>query len=204
MISTGMMIGEGKNQINPALMGVLSESHSKPRWYVAQTRSRHEKSVSTQLTERGIEHFLPLYEAVSRWKDRRVRLQLPLFASYIFVHIPLRERLRALEIPGIVRLVGFGGLPIQIPVDEMEAMRDGLSYKLRVEPHPFLNFGKRVRIRKGPLEGLEGILLHTKGRYRVVLSVDAIQRSIVVDIDATDIVRIGRAGCEPSAATAAG
>jgi transcription antitermination factor NusG len=199
-----MMIGQAESQITRALVGVLPESYSKPRWYVAQTRSRHEKSVAAQLNERGVEHFLPLYEAVSQWKDRRVRLQLPLFAGYIFVRIPLRERLRALEIPSIVRLVGFGGLPVPMPDHEMEAMRNGLTSMLSVEPHPFLNLGSRVRIRQGPLGGLEGILLRRKGRYRVVLSVDLIKRSIVVNVDATDIVRIARARPKPSAASAAG
>jgi transcription antitermination factor NusG len=187
MRATGIMIGEAESQISRALLGVLPESYSKPRWYVAQTRSRHEKSVAAQLNERGVEHFLPLYEAVSRWKDRRVRLQLPLFAGYIFVRMPLRERLRALEIPSIVRLVGFGGLPIPMPDDEMEAMRNGLTIKLRVEPHPYLTAGRRARIKSGPLAGLGGILLRKKGSFRFVLSVELIQRAVITDVNIADI-----------------
>jgi transcription antitermination factor NusG len=157
------------------------------RWYVAQTRSRHEKSVAEQLEGKGIEHFLPLYETVSRWKDRRMRLQLPLFAGYIFVRFPLSERLRALEIPGLARLVGFGGLAVALPDDEMEAMRNGLMSSLRAEPHPYLIVGRRVRIMGGPFAGIEGVLKRKKSNLRVVVSLDLIQRAIAVDVAATDI-----------------
>lgn len=186
-----MMTGEAESRISRALVGVLPESYSKPRWYVAQTCSRHEKSVAAQLNERGVEHFLPLYEAVSRWRDRRVRLQLPLFAGYIFVRIPLRERLRALEIPSIVRLVSFGVLPIPMPDDEMEAMRNGLTSKLRVEPYPYLTVGRRARIKSGPLAGFEGILLRKKGSFRFVLSVELIQRAVITDVNIADIEPVG-------------
>lgn len=182
-----MMIGEAESEISRAPMGVLPEPYSKLRWYAAQTRSRHEKSVATQLNERGVEHFLPLYEAVSRWKDRRVRLQLPLFPGYIFVRLPLRERLRALEIPSIVRLVGFGGLPIPMPDEEMEAMRNGLTSALQAEPHPYLTAGRRARLKSGPLAGLEGILLRKKGGFRFVLSVELIQRAVITDVNIDDI-----------------
>jgi transcription antitermination factor NusG len=157
------------------------------RWYVAQTRSRHEKSVAEQLEGKGIEHFLPLYETVSRWKDRRMRLQMPLFAGYIFVRFPLSERLRALEIPGLARLVSFGGLAVALPDDEMEAMRNGLMSSLRAEPHPYLIVGRRVRIMGGPFAGIEGVLKRKKSNLRVVVSLDLIQRAIAVDVAATDI-----------------
>jgi len=165
----------------------LSMSCSEPHWYVAQTCARHEKRVAEQFEVRGIEHFLPLYETVSRWKDRRVRLQLPLFPGYIFVRVPLRQRLRALEVPSVVRLVGFGSLPMPVPDQEMEAMRNGLTNRLRAEPHPYLTVGRRVRIKSGPLAGLHGILLRKKGIYRFVLSVDLIQRSVAADVDVADI-----------------
>jgi transcription antitermination factor NusG len=158
-----------------------------PRWYVAQTRSRHEKAVAQQLKQRNIEGFLPLYERVSRWKDRRVRLQLPLFDGYIFVRIPLCERLRALEIPGITRLVGFSGIPTAVADEEIDALRNGTENGVRIEPHTYLTVGRRVRIRCGPLAGLEGILVRRKGTLRVVVSVDLILRSIITDVDASDL-----------------
>jgi transcription antitermination factor NusG len=163
---------------------------AQPRWYAAYTCPRHEKSVAEQLTGRGVEFYLPLYETVSRWKDRRVWLSLPLFPGYVFVRIPLRERLLVLGVPSVVRLVGFNGRPAPLPEEEIESLRNGLS-ALRAEPYPFLKAGRRVRIVQGPLEGLEGVLLRRKGRYRLVLSLDLIQRSICVDVDADSLRPVG-------------
>jgi transcription antitermination factor NusG len=188
MNATRMVPGQLESNHTLLSFGESSVTHLEPRWYVAQTHSRHEKRVAEQLNGRGIENFLPLYEMVSRWKDRRVRIKLPLFPGYVFVRVPLQERLRALEIPSVARLVGFGGLPASLPDDEMEAMRNGLAGQLRAEPHPYLTVGRRVRIKFGPLAGLEGILLRKKASYRFVLSLELIHRSIVVDVDAADLL----------------
>ncbi len=162
-----------------------------PRWYAACTCANHEKQVAGQLSGRGVEHFLPLYETVHRWKDRRVRLQLPLFPGYIFVRLPLRERLRVLEVPSVVRLVGFGQtLAVALPDAEIEAFRSGLEAGLRAQPHPYLTIGRRVRIKNGPLAGMEGVLRRRKGNYRVVLSVDLIRQSVAVEADASDLLPI--------------
>src|ERR1700722_19135379 len=158
-----------------------------PQWYVAQTRSRHEKRVAQQMKGKGIEYFLPLYETISKWKDRRVRLKLPLFAGYIFARFALSERLRALEIPGVARLVGFGGTPVALPNRDMEAIRNGLSSSSRAEPHPYLTVGRRVRITGGPFTGIEGVLDRKKNNLRVVVSLDLIERSIAVDVGVADI-----------------
>jgi transcription antitermination factor NusG len=158
------------------------------RWYAAYTCANHEKRVAQQLERRSVEYFLPLYESLRRWKDRRVQLQLPLFPSYVFVRITQRDRLRVLEIPSMVRLVGFNGFPTALPDDEMEAMRTALTRELRAEPHPYLKVGKRARITSGPFVGLEGILLRKKGTFRVVLSIELIKRSIAVDVDSADVV----------------
>jgi len=160
---------------------------SEARWYAAYTSARHEKRVAEQMAGRAIEYFLPLYGSSRRWKDRRVHLQLPLFPSYVFVRIPMRERMRVLKVPGVVHLVSVNGLPVPIPDQEMERLRMGLSASLRAKPHPFLTVGRRVRIVRGPLEGLEAILLRHKGEARVVLSLELIQRSITVDLE-TDAV----------------
>lgn len=180
---------------------VLSEGQSEnilvsavPHWYAVYTCSRHEKRVAEHLAGRAVEVFLPQYETVSRWKDRRVCLSLPLFPGYLFVHIPLRQRVRVLEVPGVVCLVGANGQPAALPDCELEKLRDGLSSSLRAEPHPFLAAGRRVRIVRGPLEGLTGILLRRKGQYRVVLSLELIQRSICVDVDITDVIPAGHPG----------
>jgi transcription antitermination factor NusG len=190
MNATQMVPGQlESNQTLPSF-GKLSVIRLEPHWYVAQTCTRHEKRVAEQLSARRIENFLPLYEMVSRWKDRRVRVQLPLFPGYVFVRVPLQERLRALEIPSVARLVGFGGLPAPLPDGEMEAMRNGFAGQLRAEPHPYLTVGRRVRIKFGPLAGLQGVLLRKKASYRFVLSVELIQRSIAVDVDGADILPV--------------
>lgn len=159
------------------------------QWYVAQTRAQHEKRVSEQLGRRSIESFLPLYERISRWKDRRVRLQVPLFAGYVFVRLNLRERFRVLEIPGVAWLVGFAGVPTALPEAEVESIRHSLKFRLRAEPCPYLAIGQRVRVDRGPLQGVEGIFVRRKNCLRLVLSVALIQRSIAVEVDATDISR---------------
>ena len=159
-------------------------------WYAAYTSANHEKRVAEQFGRKEIEHFLPLYEAVHRWKDRRVRLQLPLFPGYVFVRLPLSEKLKVLQVPGVARLVGFGDRPVSLPEEEIEGLRRGLRGDLNMEPHPYLSQGRRVRIIRGPLTGMEGILLRKKANLRLVLSIDLIMRSIVVDVDATDILPI--------------
>jgi transcription antitermination factor NusG len=166
---------------------VLPAEYLEPRWYAAYSYANHEKRVAEQLAQRSVEHFLPLYESVRRWKDRRVRLELPLFPGYVFVHLALRDRLRVLQIPSVVRLVGFGGLPAALPDEQVEILRAGLAGQLRAEPHPLLTVGRRVRIVRGPLAGLAGILQRKKSNFRFVLSVELIQRAIAVDVDAADV-----------------
>jgi transcription antitermination factor NusG len=156
-------------------------------WYAAYTCANHEKGVTQQLERRSVECFLPLYESVRRWKDRRVRLQLPLFPGYVFVRLALRGRLQVLEIPSVVRLVGFNALPLALPDSEIESLRGGLAQQPRVEPHPYLHAGRRVRIARGPFAGSEGVLLRRKGAYRVVLSLEMIMRSLAVEVDLADI-----------------
>src|SRR5438874_12427848 len=162
----------------------LHAAYVEPNWYVAYTRANHEKRVAEQLERRAVEYLLPFYTSVRRWKDRRVQLELPLFPGYVFFRLPLRDRLRVLEVPGVVRLVGFNGHPAALPQKEIEALRESIARQLKVEPHPYLTVGRRVRIKSGPLSGLDGILIRRKGTYRVVLSIEMILRA-----------EIGRASC---------
>jgi transcription antitermination factor NusG len=165
----------------------LPDSFAEPHWYAAYTRAQHEKQVAAELGMREVEHFLPLYSSVRRWKDRRVQLELPLFPGYVFVRLALRERLRVLQIPSVVRLVGFSGQSTALPDREVEIMRSGLSQSLRAEPHPFLTVGRHVRITGGPFAGLEGVLRRKKSGMRVVVSLGLIQRSVAVDVDIADV-----------------
>lgn len=170
--------------------GPIAEDDSQiaePHWYAAYTRANHEKKVAEQLGRRGVDHFLPLYETVHQRKDRRVHLSLPLFPSYVFVRLSLRDRLPLLQVPGVVYMVGFGSLPAVMPDEEIATLRNGLDESLHARPHPYLTAGRRVRIKNGPLTGIEGILRRRKGNWRVVLSVDLIQRSIAVETEISNL-----------------
>jgi transcription antitermination factor NusG len=198
-VASGNAMSLIDRQQTPA--GLLDEEQEllQAHWYAAYTCANHEKRVATELGMREVEHFLPLYSSVRRWKDRRVELDLPLFPGYVFVRLALRHRLRVLTIPSLARLVGFGGLPTALPDAEMEIMRSGLSQSLRAEPHPFLTIGRRVRISAGPFAGLEGVLQRKKSHLRVVVSLELIQRSVAVDVDAADVQGMVRAkGADPS------
>ena len=168
----------------------LPVEYSEPRWYAAYTCAQHEKRVAEQFTQRALENFLPRYASVRRWKDRRVRLELPLFPGYVFVRLALRERLRVLETPSVVRLVGFNGRPAALPDKEIEALQACAAAQINAEPHAYLTAGRRVRIKCGPLAELEGVLVRRKNGLRVVVSLDLIARSAAVEVDAADIERI--------------
>src|ERR1700756_401780 len=166
----------------------LPANYLENRWYAARTKSRHEKKVAEHLAGKGITNFLPLYKAQHRWKDRVARVDLPLFPGYIFVQFPLKERLKVLEIPGVANLVSFKGEPAALPDQEIETLRQGLSANLYAEPHPYLKVGRRVRIKGGPLRGLEGILERKKeDSFRVVISIDLIMRSVLVEVAMGDV-----------------
>lgn len=157
-----------------------------PFWYAAYTLPRREKAVAEQLSIKQVETYLPLYHSARRWAERRALVQLPLFPGYVFVHIRAGERIRVLDHPGVLRLVTFNGRPAPLPDGEIERLRAALEFG-KAEPFPFLVPGRRVRVRSGPLAGLEGTILRRKGRMRLVVSVEAIQRSIIFDLDATDL-----------------
>jgi transcription antitermination factor NusG len=178
------------NTATEARAGLAAET-LHPLWYAAYTSANHEKRVAEQLGVRSVEHFVPLYESVRRWKDRRMKLQLPLFPGYVFVRLALRDRLRVLEVPGVARLVGFNGLPCALPDSEIDALKAGLAGGVHAEPHPYLTIGRWVRLRAGPLAGLEGILVRRKNRARFVISLDLIQRSIAVEVDASELEQCG-------------
>jgi transcription termination/antitermination protein NusG len=162
------------------------------RWYAVYTRSRHEKRIKEQLEGMSFESFLPLYEAVHRWKDRRVRVSLPVFPGYVFVRIALPELRRpVVRVPGVVNLVGRPGCPTPIEDQEIEALRVCFLCGHSLAPHPYLTVGRRVRVRSGPLADVEGILLRKKGKSRLILSVKLIGRSVAVEVDACDVAAIG-------------
>jgi transcription antitermination factor NusG len=160
---------------------------TNPRWYAVYTQAHHEKKTAAEISRRGVESFLPLYRSTRRWSDRRIELEIPLFQGYVFVHLALSDRLKVLQVPGVVRLVGFGGLPVPLPQDQVDTLRSGLRACQHAAPHPYLTTGRRVRFTSGPLAGMHGILLRRKGKSRVVIALELIQRAMVVDADAADV-----------------
>ena len=172
-------------------LGTLPVAYSEQRWYAAYTSANHEKRVAEQLGVRAVEHFLPVYESVRRWKDRRVTLQMPLFPGYVFVRVALRDRLQVQQVPGVAHLVGFAGSPAALPDEEIEALRARLNSGVRVEPHPYLSVGRRVQVSRGPMAGMQGILLQRKGKLRVVISIELIQRSVALEMDEANLQPLG-------------
>jgi transcription antitermination factor NusG len=158
-------------------------------WYSLQTRPRHEKMVAQRLEERGVTTYLPLVSEVHRWSDRKKTVQMPLFSCYVFAKfIPERtERLRVLRVEGVFGLVGSKGEGSPIPDEQIEAVRNLVSGDIPWSSHPFLKIGQRVRIRSGALDGLEGILVSRNGDRTLVISVDAIQRSLSVRVEGYEV-----------------
>lgn len=156
-------------------------------WYAVYTYPRQEKVVTRNLEQRSTEYFLPLYRSMRRWKDRNKELELVLFPGYVFVHASREDRLRVLQTPGVVRMVTFNGQPAVLPDAEIEALRHGLEQGIYAEPHPYLKVGRKARVLRGPLAGLEGILLRKKDRLRFVISLDVLMRSVAVELDAADL-----------------
>ncbi len=154
-------------------------------WFALYTNSRQEKHVSKLLAEREIENFLPLYRAQRAWKNRKpVTLELPLFPNYLFVRAG--QKASFLNIPGVVSVVGSRLQPWPLAGHEIEAFRCAVDV-CKLEPHPNLVVGERVRIRRGALAGMEGVLLRKKSKLRVILTIDVIQSSVAVDVKAADL-----------------
>ena len=162
-------------------------SINQPHWYAAYLHPRREKSVARQMQERGLHWFLPLYRSVRRWKDRRKEIELVLFPGYVFIYSALQDRLRVLQLPGVVRFVNFGGQPASLPDREVETLRAGLKENIYAEPHPYLTAGRRVQVIRGPFLGTHGILIRRKDKFRVVISLALITRAVSVEVDASDV-----------------
>jgi transcription antitermination factor NusG len=168
---------------------ILPPDVESESWYGVQTRPRHEKIVAQRLTERGVTSFLPLVTEIHRWSDRKKAVQVPMFGCYVFAKfMPSRlDRLRVLCLDGVFGLVGAKGEGTPIPDEQIEAVRSVVEKRLPWSSHPFLKIGQRVRIRSGVLDGLEGILVSRNGDRSLVVSVDAIQRSLAVRLEGYEV-----------------
>ena len=166
------------------------DAEANPGWYALYTRHQHEKVIASLLAEKGFEVFLPVQTVARRWKDRTKQLSLPLFPCYVFIRGGLERRSDIVTTPGFHSFVAYGDQPIAIPNGEIEAIRQAFATGSRVEPHPFLRFGDKVRIISGPLEGIEGILVRKKKSVRLVLSVELLEKSVAVEVDAFLVERV--------------
>ncbi len=166
---------------------VTPRSFSDPAWWAVYTRHQHEKVLAEMLSLKGFEVFLPLYESMRRWKDRSKLLSLPLFPSYLFVRGTLERKLQVLATPGVHMILHRGQEVAIIPEEEIEAIQRVISGPCAVEPHPYLKCGMRVRVVRGPIKGVEGILVRKKNTSRLILSVDMLAQSVSVEVRASEV-----------------
>jgi transcription antitermination factor NusG len=159
---------------------------STARWYAAYTAPRHEKSVLQHLEGRSVASFLPLYASARVWNGRRAVVQAPLFPGYLFVCIAPEQRVKVLEVPGVLNIVSSHGKLIPLPGGEIEALRSALEIR-KSEPHPLLTRGKKVRIQAGPLRGMEGVIVRQTRKLRLVVSIECIMQSFAVELEASDL-----------------
>lgn len=161
-------------------------------WYALQVRTKHELNVANFLRGRGYDPFLPLYESRKRWSDRVKVVQSALFPGYLFCRLNVENRLPVLTTPGVGQIVGYSKTPVPVDEAEIDAIQILIASGLPNQPWPFLRAGDRVHIERGPLRGLEGILLEVRGAHRLVLSVTLLQRSVAVEIEPAFVRSIER------------
>jgi transcription antitermination factor NusG len=153
-------------------------------WYAAYTSAKAEKKVARELTRLGIDHYLPLVSTIRQWSDRKKKVEIPLISSYIFVHITPKEHLPVLQVSGVANIVHFCGKPVPIPDWQIENLKIvlGSAVKVTREIRQFEK-GEEVRIMRGSLVGLRGKILHIKGKHKLVMSIDALEYNLTIDID---------------------
>lgn len=163
---------------------------SEFHWYAIYVRSRHEFKVLDRLTKAGINAFLPVVERLNKWKDRKKLVNFPLFPGYLFVHIRkiYDDMLAVLKTHGVVRFISIiPGEPEPVPDEQIDSLKRLIESKESIDPYPYLKEGQRVRIKKGPLAGVEGILTEKTGQHLFVLSVDILRQGVSIKIDASDV-----------------
>jgi transcription antitermination factor NusG len=172
-----------------SLNSTITGSARDRNWYAVYTVPQHEKSALKHLDLREIESFLPVYETVRVWKNRqRMKLSLPLFPTYLFVHINFRERAKVLQSPGVLQIVGNRGCAY-IPDSEVELLRSGCS-RQKIEPYRDLVIGEKVRIKSGVMQGLQGTLVRKSNSMRFVLTIELINQHAAIQVDAEDLEQI--------------
>jgi len=160
-------------------------------WYAVRVRSNYERTVSTILSSKGVEQFLPTYRSRRIWSDRIKTMDMPLFPGYVFCRIPLDARNQIVTTEGVVGIVCAGRQPIPVDDTEIEAIRTIIQSQAPAQPWPFLKIGQTVRINRGSMAGIQGILIRVKNTWRLVVSVTLLERSVAVEIDAAFVTPVG-------------
>lgn len=169
---------------------ISSENPSAPcdyRWYAVYTKHQHEKKCADLLKQKSIEVYVPLYRSTRRWQDRKKVLSLPLFPSYVFLRSNLEGRLSILNTPGVFFIVGNARGACPVADADIASMQAMTKSRLPIEPHPVLQSGDRVRIWRGPLVGVQGILTRVNNQDRLVLSIEPLQRAVSVEVNVADV-----------------
>jgi transcription elongation factor/antiterminator RfaH len=152
-------------------------------WYALQVWVRKEGMIATHLQSQGFECFLPTYQSVREWSDRKKEVEQPLFPGYVFCRFSYTDRRPVVVTPGVLQVVGCGRTPLAVDDREIEAIQTAVASGIQSQPWPYLEVGERVRIHTGTLSGVEGILVNFKGKHRVVLCVSLLQRSVALEVD---------------------
>lgn len=171
---------------------LITSTKNDRSWYALYTRPRFEKKVDAELKVKGIESFLPLHSVIRFWSDRKKMLETPLFPSYIFVYVNLKERYLSLRTQGVIRMVSFNGKPARIPDDQIEAVRRILQTGYDPQLCPYFSKGDKVEIISGPLKGLTGIILEFRGKNRFIISIDNIRQSIAIELNSSSLIRVSK------------
>jgi transcription antitermination factor NusG len=167
-----------------------------PKWYVLFVRSNQEKQVTHHLKSREVEHYLPCYSSVRRWKDRRVKLEIPLFPGYIFVRLRLLERMKTISVPNVVSLVGTKDCPSVISEEEINLVKLGVEHG-KAEPYAYLKKGDRMAITSGVMTGMEGVLIRRQNGMRLIIALDSISKAFMVEVDSACVKPLAGQVCGP-------
>lgn len=159
--------------------------HENP-WHVLHVISNHEKRVARHLTVRGVEHYLPLYAERSRWTDRVVTVERPLFAGYVFVRFATAARLSVISTPSVLRLLGDKARDT-VAAFEIERIREGLATGCLLRPHPGVQLGSPVRVLRGVFAGANGVVTEFRQRCKVVMELSATGQGFSLELDLADI-----------------
>jgi transcription antitermination factor NusG len=181
-------LGEPEKKFRPDVS--RSEERLVLPWFAVYVRPKAERTVERALREKGLEAFAPYYRSRRRWRDRTVERDFPLFPGYLFARTDRLQRLSIVSTTGVLGIVGFGGQAAELSEEEVLSVRKLAEVMQNVTPHPFLRVGRKIRVKTGPLAGVEGVVVRCKGGHRLVVSISLLQRSIAAELDAADVESI--------------